>query len=184
MASALMLGGSLVLWAGLYFLVYWVELFFTTTMLGVDAAPPEGLLPKFALIALILCGIDWGRKLLRPYSRLADRKPALKVVLEAIFALPNLTVSSLQTLTALRALSESELEAAWRLLQKITREEYVRVQELPLEIPNEGARRRVMLSLQLTKLIELQAGQDGVGFRVADEKAKRLGQEHVRIKVG
>ncbi len=179
--AALTLGLSLLLWAGIYFLFYWAALFLITLIQGVDAAEPSGFAFRFLVIAGGLCGWSFLRQALWPYPHIGDRKSAIAIALGAIFALPNMSVSAVKTLTAYRSLDEEDLFAAWRLLGKIARAGSITIQELPIEIPREATRRKVMMALQLTGLIQLQGGANRI--RIANEAGKRLGQEYVRIRV-
>lgn len=181
-SASLMLVAAVLLWGLLYFLFYWVTLLAVTSSQGTEAAVPRWILPVFVAIAGALCGWCLIERKFWPFQRVYDRKHPISLGIDLILALPRMTISAGHTLSAYRDLDEAELFAAWQLLGVISKKGEIPIQQLPVEVVGEERRRKVLLALQLTDLVELKVGSEGIMLSLANnEEAHRLGQPHVRM---
>jgi hypothetical protein len=105
--------------------------------------------------------------------------------MDVALAIPRLTLASVGTSGAALRLSQDELEGAWELLRRMDeRGKPVPVQELPVDIPDASMRKRIVLALQLSEVIEIRPGAAGPVFTFRNEEARRLAQERVRLRRG
>jgi hypothetical protein len=174
-----------VLWAGLYFVAWWMFLIAGTATKSVDFHPnAEALVRGFAATAVLLCVLAWIGRSLRRNEAARDRKGFWEHFLDVVLAVPRLTLAVFGLSGAAARLSDQELEHAWKLLNRMNeRDTPVRVSELPVEIPDAPARHKIVEALQLTGLVEIRpsAGGPVLGFR--DEEARLLAQDRVRLRV-
>jgi len=180
----LMLGFALLLWGLVYFFLYWVVLLMLTSELGTAAnAPGGGFFLVFFALAAGLCAISYIDQKLWPFRRLDDHRNPLGTIMEVILSLTKMTLSAGQTLAAYHSPDEHELMAAWEVLGQLSQAGPTPIQKLPVELGGEKGQQRVLMALQWSGLVELQAGEDGLTLRLANEEAKRLAQAYVRIRL-
>jgi len=172
------------LWTGLYFIVWWIFLLGGSVTQPVDFHPVSGpLLRGFVATAALLCVFAWLSKLLRPNEAARDRKSFGEHCMDVVLAIPRVTLSIFGTGGAAARLSDVELEHAWNLLRRM--EEFgkpIPVQELPVEIPDAAMRKRIVLALQLSGLIDVRTTRTGRVLAFHDEKARHVAQNRVRLR--
>jgi len=172
-------------WAGLYFVVWWMFLIVGTATKPFDFHPVAGpLFRAFAATAVVLCVFAWVGRRMRPNEAARDHKSFGEHFLDVVLAVPRLTLAVFGTGGAAARLSDRELEHAWDILRRMNEgEKPVRVNELPVDIPNAGMRDKIVLGLQLSGLIEIKPSAAGPVLAFRDEHARRLAQERVRLRV-
>ena len=172
------------LWAGLYFVTWWLFLLGGTAAKPFDFQPAAGPLARgFAATAVLLCLFAWMGRRMRPNEAARDHKSLGEHFLDVLLAVPRVTLSIFGTGGAAARLSESELEHAWTLLRRMDEAgKPVPVQELPVDIPDPGMRDKIVLALQLSGLIEVRSTSSGPVLAFQNAKARRLAQERVRLR--
>ena len=172
------------LWAGLYFVTWWLFLLAGTVTKPFDFQPVSGpLIRGFVATGALLCAVAYFSKLLRTDERPRDRKSFGENFLDVLLALPRLTLSIFGTGGAAARLSDIELEHAWNLLRRMSDAvKPVPVQELPVDIPEPAMRKKIVLALQLSGLIEIRSTPTGRVLAFRDDQARKLAQERVRLR--
>jgi nitrate reductase NapE component len=173
-----------VLWVGLYFVVWWMFLIAGTAAKAADFHPVAGpLMRGFAATGVLLCASAWIGRLMRPNEAARDHKNFGEHLMDVVLAVPRLTLAVVGTGGATARLSEPELEYAWEILRRMNEgERPVRVSELPVEIPDAVMRRKIVLALQLSGVIEIRASAGGAVLGFKNAEARRLAQERVRLR--
>ncbi len=172
------------LWAGLYFVTWWLFL------LAGTAANPWTFQPMarpvvrgFIATAVLLCAFAWIGRFIRPNEAARDHKSAAEHFLDLLLAVPRVTLAAFGVTGAAARLSDLELEQAWNLLRRMNdADKPVPVRTLPVEIPDAGARDRILLALQLSGLIEIRPTAIGPVLAFPNAKARHLAQERVRLR--
>jgi hypothetical protein len=174
-----------ILWAGLYVAVYWLVLVAGTVARPFDFQPAAGALARgFAAAGILLCLSAWIARRLRPNEAARDHKRFLGHFLDVLLAVPRLTLSIFGTGGAAVRLSDSEMEYAWLLLRRMNEAEGpVPVQALPVDIPDSAMRGRIVLGLQLCGLVEVRPTSSGPVLAFQNQKARRLAQDRVRLRI-
>jgi hypothetical protein len=145
-----------VLWLLLYGVACWLILL-TISARGVsDAEVPRTFVRWFAVLALLSVAWVWLCRRLMPDERARDKKRTSEVISEFVLAIPRVTLSVFNTLSALRRLSAEESEQAAVLIHRLSDEGRIPLSSVPQELPNPRSRDRVLLTLQLMQIIDLQ----------------------------
>lgn len=168
-------------WALIYLAVYWVTLLTLTAWRGIDATMPGFFMEGFVASAVILCAIGYIAHRISPDESPKDKQTWWKIAFDLLLAIPRVTLTAWETLTAYRFLNERDLTAAWWLAEKVGREEKISMQSIPVEMPDPAQRRKVILSLQLAELIDVHRENRELVVTLHDKKARLLCQPHVRI---
>lgn len=145
-----------ILWAALYVIAYWLTLLFLTAARGLDTPVPRDFRIAFFAIAGGLLAFAWIDRKLHPDDRTRDKRTPGEIVLEFVLAIPRVTLAVGSTLTAWQPLNSRELARAASFLEQLEHEGRIRLQTMPIEIPNERARERILFALQLTQFIEIR----------------------------
>jgi hypothetical protein len=175
---------SAFLWGGLYFVVWWLFLFFGSAVKSTDFHPASApVLQAFAAVAAILCVLAWVSGWLRPNPAPQDHKGLGGHLLDLLLAVPRVTLSVFGTGGAAARLTDRELGYAWNLLRRMDEsDEPVPTQSLPVEIPDAKMRKKILLTLQLSRLIEVRATRTGTVLAFANAEAREVAQERVRLR--
>jgi len=173
-----------VLWAGLFFVAWWLFLLAGVVAKPFDSQPNAWPLVRgFVATGALLCAIAWLSRYLRPNEAARDHKSFGEHFLDVLLAVPRLTLASFGTGGAAARLSDGELGHAWDLLRRMTERDHpVRVSELPVDIPDPAQRDKIVLALQLSGLVEIRPSAAGPVFAFPDDHARRLAQERVRLR--
>lgn len=147
---------SVILWVALYAVTYWLTLLFITTVKGSDSSVPAPFRTVFLAAAGFLLAFTWIDRRLHPDDRPRDKRSTGEIVLDFVLVIPRVTLSIWTTLTAWQTLTARELARAGRLLVQLEAERRIRLQTMPLEIPSERARARILYALQLTQFIDIR----------------------------
>jgi hypothetical protein len=175
---------SVVLWYALYLAVLWLFLIAETVTRPFDIQPASGApVRDFAAGAVLLCLAAWIARKLRPNAMPRDHKGYSEHFLDVLLAVPRLTLSILGTGGAAARLNDSEMEQAWLLLRRMSQSESpMPVHALPVDIPDSAMRAKILLTLQLSGLIEIRPTSSGPVLAFQNQKARRLAQERVRLR--
>jgi hypothetical protein len=154
--SVLTLLAAVALWYLLYGTASWLTLLFVTAVKGTDAFMP-GIFPTvFWSVSAGLLVLAWIERWLHPDDRPKDHKNAAEIVLELILAVPRLTLAVWGTLSAWQHLTRWETAAAAGLIDRLASEHRLRLQSIPLEIPDAKSRFKILFALQLVQVIDIR----------------------------
>jgi hypothetical protein len=155
-ASGATLVFAVVGWAALYGAAYWVTMFALTVVKAGDAALPGSfhtVLASLFAVAMAAAMLDaW----LFPHERVVDERPALQTVGDILLFLPRLTVATVLNFTAWARLPRRAHPDATELLDRLRTEKKIALSTLPLDMPDDRLRERILLALQLINLIEVR----------------------------
>jgi len=175
---------SACLWAGLYFAVWWLFLFFGSAVKSIDfhpAGPP--VFRAFAALSVLLCIVAWVTGWLRPHPKPQDHKSIGAHFLDLLLAVPRVTLSVFGTGGAAARLNDTELEYAWNLLRRLDEtDRQLPIQSLPVEIPDPTMRDKILLTLQLSGLIQIRATRTGTFVAFANPEAREVAQKRVKLR--
>jgi hypothetical protein len=147
---------AVLLWAALYAIAYWLTLLLVTAVRGVDATPPAAFRPVFCSAAaglLVFAAVD---RILRPDDRPRDHRTAGEYALDFILAVPRVTLAVWSTLSTRLHLTPLELAQAAAFLDRLGQNRRILLQSVPLEIPDDRARERILFALQLLQIIDVR----------------------------
>ena len=143
-------------WVFLRFVIQWLSVFFVTVIKGMDAQMPGPIDPVFWPAAVVWVGIAWVDARFHPDARPRDHKSAGEILWECFLVLPRLTLAIWSNFAARQKLSPHELSAAAALVERLQQVQKLRLSSMPLELPHEGTRYRVLFALQLVKVIDVR----------------------------
>jgi hypothetical protein len=169
-------------WALLYFIMYWLVLLMLTVNRPLETEMPVFFPHAFIGIALALCFWAWLLRRVSPDESPRDKKFIWEIVLDVILMVPRITLSIWGTLRAYQSLDKRERGLALNLLQRIERDEPLPVYAVPQEIPDERARIKILLALQITELVNLRKRDEDFVLALRDENARALCHPLVRIR--
>ncbi len=179
------LAGALAFWALLYGFLYWVVLLFSSAAGGLGARMPLLFTKGFVASAVLLCVLVFIAQHVGPRRQLPrDHKRLVEHLADIILMVPRMTLFVWSALSAYQFLNRREMRLAWRLLQRIEEERKVSVSSVPLDIPSPRMQEKILVALQLVELIDVHKGENDLTLRLKDEKARKLCQRMVRIRVG
>lgn len=159
-ASGVALIFSVIGWAVLYGLSFWVAMFALTVARNGEAERPAEFNMIFfgtAAVLLLAARVDqW----FFPHERAVDERPPVEHFADVIFFVPRFTMSSWQNLGALARLSPAELADAAVLLDALKLHRKISLQEFPAMFRGARARQRMLESLLVAELIDLRREED------------------------
>lgn len=171
-------------WALLYFVAYWLILLLLAINNPADAEMPRNYSAVFITVGAVLCFLAWIMRRLSPDEYPRDRKSIWEILLDFVLMVPRMTLAIWGTLRALQFLDDHELSLAMRLLQRIEQETSVPVYSVPLEIPDERSREKVVLALQIMELVDLRKKENDLVLTMRDDRARALCQSLIRLNLG
>jgi hypothetical protein len=152
--AALLVSG--VGWGILYGAVYWVAMIVATVRTFGEFGPGPELPVQFLMaggIAMLIAAIDaW----LFPHERARDVRTLFGHACDLVLFLPRLTLAALHNFTAWVHLPFSARTYAARLIERLRSEQRVPMHELPLEIPHDATRERVLAALEMMQVVEVR----------------------------
>lgn len=160
--------GVIVMWAGFYFITRWAAVFSSTVVKGVEATMPERFDRAFVVIAVALLAVGWIARRAGFHQHLREEKGIGTLLIEIALLPARATFGTLQNLQNHIRFSEDELIAATDLLVRIVRAGRIAETAMPIEIPDEASRDRVLHALQLLDLIYLRRSDTEACYSVAD----------------
>ena len=179
--TAITLAAALLLWTAVYIAVYGLILLVMTSLQGGEAAIPPVFLPVFGGCAVLLCLLALVMRKIRPGYFVVDHKPPFEVFMDILLVLPRITFEIWGNFSAIQFPTERELQAAWQLLQTMGDRGKISIHQLPLEIPRQSLRARVVFLLQLAGLVEVRNYSDGLWLVLRGKTARRLAGSTVKI---
>jgi hypothetical protein len=176
---------SSTLWAGLYFVVWWLFLFFGSAVKSVDFHPTGApVFRAFIAVAILLCIVAWVSHRLRPNPAPPDHKGLGAHLLDLLLAVPRVTLSIFGIGGAAARLNDEELPYAWNLLRQMDEASHpLPIQSLPVEIPDPKMRNKILLALQLSGLIEIRTTRSGPVLYFRDSDARQVVQDRVKLRL-
>lgn len=156
-ASVAALAVAAIGWAVLYGFSYWVAFMFVTVgSLGQNAPGTT-----FHLGFGAACGVVFFLALLDawlfPHEEARDGRSLFGHGCDVVLFLPRITLAAGLNFTAWVSLPARVRQAAARLIERLDRENTVAMHELPLDIPHDPTRQRVLAALEITQLVEVRA---------------------------
>lgn len=145
--------GVAVMWAFLYFLGSWLPVFFLTALRGLDAETPANLHRWILLVFAVWLLIGMVDRAIRRHKQEALNPPLSSSVVGVLMLPPRATYSILDNVRNRIALNEHELELASDFLERLYWHGKMQVQSVPVELPAEDSRARILDALRLTELI-------------------------------
>ena len=144
------------LWTVLYAVCCWmVVLFFLIATDGARENAPHGFGRLFAVAVLCSVIYAWLDARLNP-SAIARDKRLPEIAADFLLALPRITLAIGGTLRAWLWLSRAERHMAAEFLHRLQRERRVAMHAVPLDIPGEPQRFRILFALQIIRVIEMR----------------------------
>lgn len=159
---------SAAVWGLLFFAARWLTILAVTISEGTEAVAPRNDLAvfiatgAFLLLLATIVGLRWVDQ--RP----VDQKRGWEHAVDFLLAVPRMTLSIGGTLGAYRMLRSTEVVAAWRFLVHLSEAGEVPAQEVPVELPAKHARHRILMTLQITGLIELRSTPEESSYRCTE----------------
>ncbi|MEA3209944.1 MAG: hypothetical protein QOE70_3001 [Chthoniobacter sp.] len=168
------------LWLLLYAVSHWLTLLFVTAVKGIDSALPKEFPELFWVSAAALLALAWLDHLLHPDARPKDHKSVGEIVLDLVLAIPRATLAVWSTLSAWQHLSASDLAQAAALVERLAQERRLRLQSLPLEIPDAAQRFKILFALQIVQIIDIRREDRELWVALNPLRPAELGGEKTR----
>ncbi len=156
-ASAVAGAIALLGWLLLYGAAYWVAMFFTT----IQNPNADGVPPVFYKICLAVIGVlvllTWLDHKLFLHERAIDERPTTEHLLDIALFLPRLTFDVFWNFDAWCHLPPPDIANAAALLDRLRGDQSLPMQHLPISLPDEAQRERILHALQNARLISARA---------------------------
>ena len=144
------------LWTVLYAVCAWV-LMIALIAIGTErAALPHGFTTLYLVTAACAIGYAWIDRRFTPNDLPRDDKSYGEIASDLLLALPRITLTVPGTLRAWLRLTPAECESAAAFLHRLASERRIPLHSVPLEIPGEPARFRILFALQILEAIDLR----------------------------
>jgi hypothetical protein len=154
-------------WVLLYVAVYWVVMFILTVGKAGDAQLPASFHWVFAVgVGILMIGgaIDlW----LFPGDRPVDERPALETITDVFLFLPRLTLTIGLNFAAWARLPRVLQEDAADLVERMRTERRIALSTLPLDLPVERERDRILHTLLLLQVVEIRRERGELWLRLS-----------------
>lgn len=152
------------LWTVLFAVCCWAVLFVLTIRGEPDPALPRGFGVLFAVAALCSVIYAWLDSRLPRHAFPRDDKRPVEIAADFLLALPRITLAVWGTLRAWLWLNRAERVLAAEFLHRLQRARHVAMHSVPLDIPGEPQRFRILFALQIIRVIEMR--RDGNETRI------------------
>jgi hypothetical protein len=156
------------MWVAIYFIARWLTLLGSTVVKGLDAATPQHFDRVFGIVVVIWLIVGWIVRQQGVWQRAPVDKGAGLVLLEVFFAPTRATFAVLHNMQNRIRFSENDLQAATDFLVRVVRAGKLATTAVPVELPDEDTRERVLHALQLLDLIYLRQTDRQAWFAVAN----------------
>ena len=147
---------AVALWILLYGLGCWLLLLLASAGGSSESGIPRTFLRWFIGLALVSMAWVWLCRRFLPHEMPRDKKAPLEIASEFLLAVPRITFSMFTTISAWRRLSDGEFEQAASFIHRLAAERRMPLPSVPQEIPDAGSRDKILLTLQLMQIIDLQ----------------------------
>jgi hypothetical protein len=171
--SVLTAGAAVLLWTTLYVFSYWLTIFGITVARGPEAAMPPGFSLGFAMIAGGLLFAAWIDRWATPNALPPDKKRPLEIALDFLLATPRATLAIWGNLSAWQRLTRPQIELAADFLAQLMPNRRMAVHAVPLEIPDDTVRDKIVFALLVTGVIEMRREQ-GISYLHLARRGHRL----------
>ncbi|MEA3188491.1 MAG: hypothetical protein QOD99_2321 [Chthoniobacter sp.] len=173
---------ALAFWGLIYLVLYWLLLLAISVAHPANAHIPLNFTHIFFASALVLCALGWVGQRLAPNEMPRDKKSPFEIALDFFLAVPRMTLAIWGNLRALQFLTNHECRLAQRLLEAIASTERFGFHQVPLEIPDERTREKILLALQISELIEIRQRAGELLIALHGAEALALSQNLVRLR--
>ena len=144
------------LWTVLYAVCAWV-LMIAFIAIGTErAALPHGFTTLYLTAAACAVGYAWIDRRFTPNDLPRDDKSYGEIASDFLLALPRITLAVPGTLRAWLRLTGDESALAAAFLHHLGHERRIPLHSVPLDIPGEPARFRILFALQILEAIDLR----------------------------
>ena len=158
-ASGVALLFSVVGWAVLYGVSYWLTMFVLAVKDGGEVPSAAFHAVFFGTVAVLMLAARVDQYFF-PTDRAVDERPPVEHFADVLFFVPRFTMSCWQNLGALASLSQDELPDAARLLDALKMGRRVSLQELPALFPDARRLCRVLDALLVSGLVDQRREKD------------------------
>lgn len=155
-ASAATFALVTVAWAAWYGIAYWLVMFVLTVLHAGDAGLPPSFDRFCIIVAAVLMVAGIADTWLFPSERAVDERPATETAIDIILFIPRLTISVVMNFAAWARLPSRWRGEAVDLLERLKEYRKLALTSLPLHLPNDRSRLRIMHVLALIQLTELR----------------------------
>ena len=150
------------LWIVLYAVCAWV-LMLALIAIGTERATlPHGFTILYAVTAACAVGYAWIDRHFTPNEIPRDDKSPVEIASDFLLALPRITLAVGGTLRAWLHVSAAECEIAAAFLHRLGEERRLPLHSVPLDIPDEPMRFRILFALQILGAIDLHRDEHAV----------------------
>ena len=144
------------LWTVLYAVCAWVLMIGFVAAGSSRTSLPQGFDILFLVTAACAVGYAWIDRHFTPNELPRDDKSPGEIAADFLLALPRITLAIGGTLRAGLRLTRAECELAAAFLRRLARERRIPLHSVPLDIPGEPARFRILFALQILEAIDLR----------------------------
>lgn len=143
-------------WSLVYAAAYWAAVLITTVQSYGGRIPGAGFQEVCLWVFLSLMGVGLLDVWINRHEEAVDHKSKLQHLYDVVMFLPRLTLAGIVNFSAWAWLPPAGKPHAARLLERLRAEKAVPLGVVPLEIPNDSLRRRVLAVLEITQLVEVR----------------------------
>jgi hypothetical protein len=155
-ASGVALLVSGVGWLLLYGAASWFTIIGNTIRMLGDAGLPASFHTVCFTVFAIIMGFTALDAWLFPHEEAIDRRTIFGHACDLVLFLPRITLASIYNFSAWARLPFGAMPYAARLLTRLRAEHRVPMYELPLEVPDDAMRERILAVFELTQLTEIR----------------------------
>lgn len=145
--------GVIAMWAVLYFIGNWLPVLFMTIVKGLDAEVPPNLHRWILLVFAIWLLAGWIDRMIRSRRTEPVSPDGFSSAIGFVLLPPRVTFSILDNARNRIGLNEQELDLASEFLERLYWHGKMQVQSVPVELPGEDSRERILSALRLTELV-------------------------------
>lgn len=163
-----------ILWSLLYGICGWLIILGSTITEQSTFAIPRGFSVVFAFAALCALIYTWIDNRLHAHALPRDDKNAAAIAADFLLALPRITLSIWGTLRAWLWLKGADRTLAAALLHRLQRDRRVPLHSLPVDLPDEPQRFRILLALQIIRTIEMHRDRNEAWLTLDSQRPHSL----------
>ncbi len=156
-ASGAALLFSLIGWAVLYGVAWWVAMFFATIESHGEAWPGADFHFGCAVAfggTMLLAVVD---SFVFPHEEVVDSRGFFGHVFDVVLFIPRISLASLQNFSAWARIPRAAMPHAVRIIERLRKEQRVPLHALPLELPNDRLRNTMLATLGITQIVEMRS---------------------------
>jgi hypothetical protein len=145
--------GVILMWAFLYFVGNWLPLLFLTIVKGLDAEVPPNLHRWILLIFVLWIVVGLIDRLVRKSGPHPSESSGVAATFKFLMLPPRATFAVWENSRNSIDLSEHDLEIASKFIERLYQIGKLEVQSVPVELPADDSRDRILTALRTTQLI-------------------------------